>query len=93
MSTYEVEVDGRKRLPLARLGGISEGDRFRVEVEADGSLHLVPLATISRRELELLRNPEAVAKFKRGFDEMKAGDVVDFSKELDNVSLDEDDEG
>ncbi len=45
----EVQVDGRRRLSLARtVPEIAEGDRYRVEINDDGVLRLVPVISVER---------------------------------------------
>ena len=87
----EVEVDSRRRISMARLGiGLHENDRFRVEMADDGTLRLIPVTTITKRELEVLSNPERMASIRKGIEEAREGKTtaVDFSQYLD----DEDDE-
>ena len=42
----------------------------------DGSLILTPMASISERELAMLRNPEALTSLKEGIDQAARGEVV-----------------
>ncbi len=74
-SSMEVELDSRQRLPLAKVIQGSQ-HRFRVEVQPGGELLLTPLVSISKRELAMLKNPEALASLKEGLDEAAAGKVV-----------------
>ncbi len=55
---FEVELDFRRRLPLARLKNTREHDRFEVAQLVDGCVILTPMASITKRELELLSNQE-----------------------------------
>ncbi len=83
----EVEVDGRRRISMARLGiGIHENDRFRVEMANDGTLRLIPVATITKQELKVLANPELMASIREGIEQARKGKTtaIDFSQYLDD---------
>lgn len=60
IATKEVVLDERRRTSLARVGR-KDHDKYLVEEFDDGSVLLVPAVTISRDELEMLRNPAVVA--------------------------------
>lgn len=77
-SEIEVELDGRRRLPLARIADGSHR-RFRVRALPDGSFTLTPVVSISQRELDFLSDPEAVAGVRHGLEDMVAGRVTRYS--------------
>jgi hypothetical protein len=61
----QVSLDGRRRLPLARLKlahGVS--DRYRVEEGPDGELRLIPIYSVTANELALLNDPEKLRRLQ-----------------------------
>ncbi len=75
----EVEIDTRRRIPLASLKLNSDlNARYRVEEGPDGELRLIPVYSLSVKELALLRNPVAMQRIEKNLESAAAGDVVDF---------------
>ena len=58
-----VELDGRRRVALGRLGK-PEHTRYLVTEHPDGTLLLTPAVVMTANEAALLRNPELVAQIE-----------------------------
>jgi hypothetical protein len=56
MSTTEVELDGRRRTSLAKVGR-KQDRKYLAETKPDGTIILTPAVTISALELAALRDP------------------------------------
>lgn len=69
MNQREIVLDERRRTSLAKVGRRSD-NRYLVEERPDGTLVLSPATTVTRHELELLRNPEVV----KAIEAAEAGD-------------------
>jgi hypothetical protein len=82
----EIEVDSRRRISLARLGLVQEHARYRVEEAGDGTLRLVPVASIPVRELEFWNDSELVEAMKRSLGQAARGEgeIVSFAEHLDS---------
>lgn len=75
-------VDGSGRLSL---GKDKAGEQYDVTEQADGTLILIPVAVIPKRELWLHQNPQALADVVEGLKDSKEGRLKvaeDFSKYL-----------
>jgi hypothetical protein len=91
-ASVELELDSRKRLPLAR---VVHGDRsrFRVTTLEGGEILLTPVVSLSERELAVLARPELVESIRRGVTQAKAGqgthhEAGHFSKLLGDHGID-----
>lgn len=73
--TYEVELDSRQRLPMARILS-TDAKRFRVTRLDSGEFLLTPVVSLSEREMEMLSNPERVESIKEGVREAAEGKVT-----------------
>lgn len=71
---FEATVDSRRRITL---GPAAVHERYRVTVQDNGNIELMPLASIPARELDLWNDPELLASVKRGLDQAAAGDLHD----------------
>lgn len=58
-----VELDGRRRAALGRLGN-PDHNLYLVDEEVDGTLIFTPAVVMSAHEAALLRNPELVAQIE-----------------------------
>ncbi len=67
-----LSADDRTRLPLSRLGAHPR-DEFLASANPDGSITLVPVALIPKRELLVWENPELRASILTGMAEIAAG--------------------
>ena len=76
-TAFEVEVDGRNRLPLGKLVQCDK-QRFRVTPLDDGEILLSPVISVSVREMRVIQNPGRLASLKEGIAEAGRGDVVKF---------------
>lgn len=77
MPTLEVEIDARRRAPLAKVLPKSDhGSRYRVERHEDGTIVLTPVASFTDRELSILTNPDRVESIRRGVQQAHSGQVV-----------------
>lgn len=95
--TIEVEMDGRQRLPLAKLFKGDAAARYRVTRLAGGELLLCPVVSLTERELAVLANPDTMAALKRGIADAEAGRVTaypagHFAKALADMDDGEDDD-
>ena len=70
---FVVEADPRGRVSLARAGKLAE--RYLCYALADGRIILQPAAVISELELNLLGDPDAVARLDDGRGELAEGAV------------------
>jgi hypothetical protein len=70
---FVVEADPRGRVSLARAGKLAE--RYLCYALADGRIVLQPAAVISELELNLLGDPDAVARLDDGRGELAEGAV------------------
>lgn len=73
VQTFEVAVDGRRRITL---GAAAEHERYRVQKLDNGDILLTPLASIPARELDLWNDPELLALVKEGLEQAAAGKLV-----------------
>ena len=78
MTTLELELDSRQRLPLAKVIHGEERSRFRVTRLEGGEILLTPVVSLSERELSVLSRPDLVESIKRGVAQAKAGQVTRF---------------
>lgn len=69
----ELEVDARGRVTLGKLRG--DAQRFAATKMDDGEILLVPVVSISARELALLKNPATSRRLRSGIAQAKAGKV------------------
>jgi hypothetical protein len=80
--SFEVELDSRRRLSLAKLKSLQESDRFEVTPLDDGRLVLTPMASISTMELAMLQNPDEVRAIRKAVADTETaiaeGTLVDF---------------
>ncbi len=75
--SIEVDVDSRGRVALGKV--IENGvRRYRVEQLPEGELHLIPLVSLSRRELSVLADPARVASIREGVEQAKNGQVISY---------------
>ena len=81
----EVTADARARVPVGKAGA-HKADRYLVSVNDDGTILLVPLALIPKRELLVWENAELRASLFRGLAEAAEGK----GRPLDWVTADED---
>ena len=51
-------------------------NRYRVEVLEDGEIHLIPVVSLTRRELVVLKRPDIMAALKSGVEEAERGGGV-----------------
>ena len=58
-----IELDGRRRAALGRLGN-PDHNLYLVDEEPDGTLIFTPAVVMSAHEAALLRNPELVAQIE-----------------------------
>ena len=70
---FVVEADPRGRVSLAHAGNLAE--RYLCYALADGRIILQPAAVVSELELNLLGDPEAVARLDSGRRELADGAV------------------
>jgi hypothetical protein len=84
----EVETDARRRIPLASLKLSSDPNtRYRVEEGPDGELRLIPIFSISVKELALLRDSRSMERIEKNLAD--AEDAVDFDPKAALARLDE----
>ena len=69
----ELELDSRQRLPMGKLVHAGQ-HRFRVTPLEGGDYLLSPVASISERELAMLRSPHALASLQKGIDQAARGE-------------------
>lgn len=85
--TVEVDVDSRNRISLGKL---ASAKRYLATVDEDGSIHLTPAATISLRELEVLKNPELVERIQEGIRQAGAGNTVNMTERIQKLAAEAD---
>ena len=63
-ATMEVELDSRRRAPLAKVlpKETGEGARYRVERCQDGTIVMTPVHSLTDRELSVLARPRAASR-------------------------------
>lgn len=72
-----VELDNRRRASLAKIGRKAD-TRYLVTEYPNGDLYLTPVDIVSKRTLELLADPEALAALEAGVADVHAGRVSPF---------------
>lgn len=88
-NAVRLSADDRTRLSLSRLGAHPR-DEFLASTNPDGSITLVPVALIPKRELLVWENPELRASILTGMAEIAAG-LATANADLD-ADLDESDD-
>ena len=74
----DVRPDSKRRLTLGRaLAGLDEDVRFDVYLKSNGQIVLDPQVSIPASEAWLYRNPEALARVRRGLQDAAEGRVAD----------------
>ena len=73
---YEVEVDNRQRISLAKVRK-GRHTRYRVIENDLGEITLIPLVTIPAREMILLENPTLRDQLAKGIIQAEGGDLID----------------
>ena len=86
-TTIRLTADDRNRLPVGRLG-VRASDEFQASVEADGTITLVPVAVVPKREMIVWENPTLRASILTGIAEAASG-LARPNSELDAL-LDDD---
>ena len=73
----DVRPDSKRRLTLGKaMSGFDEDVRFDVYRNPDGQIVLDPQVSIPASEAWLYRNPEALARVRRGLQEAAEGKAV-----------------
>jgi hypothetical protein len=73
----DVRPDSKRRLTLGKaLSGLDEDVRFDIYRNPDGQIVLDPQVSIPASEAWLYRNPEALARVRRGLQEAAEGKVA-----------------
>jgi hypothetical protein len=85
----EVEVDGRRRISLGKVG-IPEHKRYFVSENEAGEILLVPARSIPAREAIVWDNPELLASLVRGMEQAAQGQLEDRGSFAQYVEDDED---
>jgi hypothetical protein len=87
----EVQPDERGRLTIGQ--DVTEGQRYRVLMNANGQIVLDPVVTIPTRELWLLRNHEAFSSVLRGIHQAQAGQLNYLGSFAEDIEGNEDLDG
>ena len=67
-----LNLDGKKRITLGKL--ISKDTTFfEVEKKKDGTIILYPKSNLSKKEISIYKNKEALASLKKGINDIKKG--------------------
>jgi hypothetical protein len=73
----DVRPDSKRRLTLGKaLSGLDEDVRFDIYRKPDGQIVLDPRVSVPASEAWLYRNPEALARVRRGLQEAADGKAV-----------------
>ncbi len=67
------KVDDAGRISLGRA---KAGEQYDISEAADGTITLVPVAIIPKREVWLYRNPQAMAMVQQGLAESARGETT-----------------
>jgi len=75
MANQLVEVDGRRRVPLGRIGR-KKDTRYLVREDDDGTIVLTPAVVLSEREAAVLANPALIQQLQAGIAAANAGETT-----------------
>lgn len=87
--SYEVEVDTRNRISLARVNKDCRHSRYRVVMNDLHEITLIPLASVPVRELWLWQNKDALANVEKGIRQAEHGELIDRGTFAQYAEMDE----